>query len=298
VYFRALRLPFVTASIIPFLAGAGIKGADLNWTTLVLGVVSVAAVHLSANLLNDYEDSRSGADWGDNTYYKGLFGGSKLIQEGIVPERQYFLGAVLLGMIGAGCLVPIAVIQGNIWFLALFCVALFWGWAYSKPPFKLAYRRCGEVSIFILFGPVLVFAGYITQAGESVVRGESYRAIAFGVAYGLLTTCVLVANEVPDYAEDLRAGKRNLMNSIPLRYAWLVCGLFMLCFGATVTFLVITDVLRPPALLSLMNLIPGVGAGYIIKRKPAKKQSLVRASELVLTFQTIGAVILMCAVWT
>ena len=84
-FIRAFRLPFITASTLPFVAGSLFERGNFNFTGFILGFIAVAATHLSANLINDYADSRSGADWGDRHYY-GLFGGSKLIQEGGLTE--------------------------------------------------------------------------------------------------------------------------------------------------------------------------------------------------------------------
>ncbi|MFA5096893.1 MAG: hypothetical protein WC478_06095, partial [Candidatus Omnitrophota bacterium] len=78
---RALRLPFISASILPFVFGSLIARQDFNMLGFTLGLLAVIFTHLSANLINDYFDSKSGVDWRDGNFY-GFFGGSKLIQEG------------------------------------------------------------------------------------------------------------------------------------------------------------------------------------------------------------------------
>ena len=73
-------LPFLSASVLPFVFGSLIIRDNFNLAGFLLGLVAVMSTHLSANLINDYADSKSGADWQDRSFY-GLFGGSKLIQE-------------------------------------------------------------------------------------------------------------------------------------------------------------------------------------------------------------------------
>ena len=75
IIIRALRLPFITASILPFIAGSLLAQDDFSFLMFFLGLLTVVMTHLGANLINDYSDSRSGADWKDNKFY-GLFGGS------------------------------------------------------------------------------------------------------------------------------------------------------------------------------------------------------------------------------
>ena len=75
---RALRLPFLSASILPFVFGSLVVRKQFNLPAFILGLMAAAFTHLSANLINDYADSKSGVDWQDKRFF-GFFGGSKLI---------------------------------------------------------------------------------------------------------------------------------------------------------------------------------------------------------------------------
>ena len=86
IFVRALRLPFITASIFPFIAGSLLSLPHFDVLRFITGLVCAASAHLSANLINDWADSRSGADNKDKHFY-GFFGGSKLIQENILTEK-------------------------------------------------------------------------------------------------------------------------------------------------------------------------------------------------------------------
>jgi ABC-type dipeptide/oligopeptide/nickel transport system ATPase component len=97
---RALRLPFITASILPFVFGSLIERTAFGYTGFCLGFLAVISVHLSANLINDYADSASGADAHDLRFF-GFFGGSKLIQENVFSptvREDIVFGPLQLGI--------------------------------------------------------------------------------------------------------------------------------------------------------------------------------------------------------
>ena len=62
---RACRLPFINASVLPFIFGSLINHRNFNLLYFILGLIAVSATHISANLINDYADALSGADWLD-----------------------------------------------------------------------------------------------------------------------------------------------------------------------------------------------------------------------------------------
>jgi len=95
---RAFRLPFLSASILPFIFGSLIKRGNFNLVGFLLGLVAASTTHLSANLLNDYADAKSGVDWRDRNFYK-FFGGSKLIQEKVLSESFYLCAAVIFALL-------------------------------------------------------------------------------------------------------------------------------------------------------------------------------------------------------
>mgnify|MGYP001163231979 CR=1 FL=1 len=75
---RALRVPFLSASVLPFVFGAAIERHGFHPWGFLLGLGACVSTHLSSNLINDYADSKSGADWQDRKFYQ-FFGGSQLI---------------------------------------------------------------------------------------------------------------------------------------------------------------------------------------------------------------------------
>jgi 1,4-dihydroxy-2-naphthoate octaprenyltransferase len=158
-YVRALRLPFVTASVLPFIYGSLLFWPRFNFPNFLLGLISVLATHIGANLINDYADSLFGVDWLDKNFY-GFFGGSKLIQEGRFSERKYlwlFLSSFGVGFLAVGLL---AVKIGS-WFPFLVYLFIgFLGFSYSHKLLRFSYRYLGGLVIFVLFGPATVLRAH------------------------------------------------------------------------------------------------------------------------------------------
>lgn len=159
---RALRLPFSSASALSFLFGSLIERDNFNLPGFLLGFIAVVCTHLSANLINDYADSKSRMDWQDNKFYK-FFGGSKLIQEKVFSGRFYLHLAILFFALASICVVFLAVILKSPLVVGLFLIIIVLGWSYSVKPLQFSYHRLGELIIFILFGPAAVMGGYFIQ---------------------------------------------------------------------------------------------------------------------------------------
>jgi 1,4-dihydroxy-2-naphthoate octaprenyltransferase len=285
---RALRLPFTGASLLPFLVGSLHAGRPLRLGILAGGAAAVVANHLAANLLNDYADSRSGADWKDRRFF-GLFGGSKLIQEGVLPERFYLLTSLLLFAVAFAIVAALARAMHSPDVLLLYLAVLALSAAYSARPLQLAYRRLGEIVIFVLFGPALVMGGTTFQLGVF----PEWTSLWLSLPFGFLTAAILVANEVPDHPADAAAGKRNLVGWVGPANAWrLYAGLIAGGFGA-LAFAIAAGILTPWAAAAFLLVPLAARAADVLYRHPADPQRLLESSKLTILCQTLFSLILL-----
>jgi 1,4-dihydroxy-2-naphthoate polyprenyltransferase len=278
---RALRLPFLGASVLPFVAGSLLPDGRLRAGRLAAGLALVACNHLGANLINDYADSRSGADWMDRRFF-GYFGGSKLIQEGVLTERFYLLGAMACFLIGLALAIGLAFALHGVLVLALYAAILFLSCSYSVPPLRLAYRRLGEVVIFLLFGPALVMGGTTVQTAQ-VGFPASLRV---SLPFGLLTAAILFVNEVPDFPEDAAAGKRNWVSLVGPARAFYIAGLLFALALASVVAAFFCGDLGWVALAVVLLLPLMLQVVRILRQSYADKAALVQASKLTIGIQT------------
>lgn len=288
---RALRLPFVTASALPFIFGSFLAQGRLDQTTFWLGLCAVVAAHLGANLANDYADSKSGADWHDKRSYS-FFGGSKLIQEGVLTEKSYLDLALFFSALSALALIALACVLASWLVVGLALLVLLLSWAYSLRPLQLAYRRLGELVIFVLFGPVPVMAGYFLQTG---IFPDLVSFIA-SLPFGFFTAAILYANEIPDYADDLQAGKKNLANALPRERAHQGYRALAAAGFFSVALAVVLGYLNAWALLALLALPLSGKAAATLKAHSGDKTRLIESSKLSIAIQTIVGLVLIGAV--
>lgn len=289
-FIRALRLPFITASVLPFILGSSLAGNNLNVLNFALGLICVMATHLAANLANDYADSKSGADWHDKKFY-GFFGGSKLIQENVLSEDFYFKAA---GLFAAAAFISAILLAFSlrkisviIFYLAVLGLAL----SYSVKPLKFSYRKLGELTVFILFGPAPVIGGYFIQTGISL----SPKSFFVSLPVGFLTTAILFANEVPDFLDDRASGKETLLSLAGREKAYIIY--YLLTFSAflTVALSVVLGYLPPAAFFSFIFAGLALKSANVIKRYPDDKARLVESSKLTILLHGLVCICLISA---
>lgn len=287
-YIRALRLPFISASILPFTFGSFAAGGRFEMIGFLLGLVAVVSVHLGSNLMNDYADSQSGVDWYDRRYYN-FFGGSKLIQEGVFSESFYLRLAAAHFTVALGAVIGLAFVLRRPSVIGYAAVIAFLGIAYSHRPLKLSYRELGEVVIFLLFGPALVMGGYFIQTGIF----PDARSFLLSLPFGFLTTGILFANEVPDYEQDTQSGKVTWVSWFGPERSYVLYAVLMLCAAASVIANIFAGYLSGISWCALAVLVPAFRAASVLKRHFSDKLKLKESSRLTIMAQTIASLVLM-----
>jgi 1,4-dihydroxy-2-naphthoate octaprenyltransferase len=282
---RALRLPFISASLIPFIFGSLIERSNFSLLGFILGLLAVASTHLSANLINDYADSKSGADAQDKRFF-GFFGGSKLIQEGVFSAGFYLGLAIFFVFISAVSVIALALALKDVRVVVYFAGILFLSWAYSMKPLQLVYRGSGEFVIFILFGMVPVMGGYFIQSGIF----PDLKSFMLSLPLGFLTTAILFVNEVPDFNEDKESGKLTWVRLTGPRRAFLLYSILVICGFTSVVLNIFLGYLDLKALPALFFILPALKAARILQCHYRDKAKLVISSKLTIGTQAFSGI--------
>jgi len=296
VYLRALRLPFLTGSLMPVAVAGALAYRELgkcSLTLLGLTFLGVAALHLGANLLNDYYDS-FGSD-PINIHATPYSGGSRVIQEGgLTPASVRFLAFLFLGV---GCVCGLALIfLGRPWVALLGTLGLLAGYLYSAQPVQLMSAGLGEGAIFLAFGPLVTWGTYYVQTGTLKPVG-----LAIAVPLAFLITAILWINEFPDLKADAEAGKRQLVVRLGIKKSRWVYAALMLAPFPSIFFLL--EAFRLPDLLAaaLVALPLAVQAIRIAFRVPPTEPEFIPAQALTIqTHVLVGAAMtlaLLYAAW-
>lgn len=255
VYLRAVRLPFLTGSMMPVAAAAACAYWEKRVSEpLLLGltVFGVAFLHLGGNLINDFYDS-FGSD-PINRFATPFSGGSRVIQNReLRAETVLFMAYLFFGL---AVLCGLALIYlGRPYVLVLGLLGLAAAYLYSASPVQLMSLGLGECTIFLAFGPVLSLGAYYVMTGHLKPVG-----LAVSLPLAFLITAVLWINEFPDLEADETAAKRHLVVRLGLRWSrWVYAGLMVAPF---LSLFLLVEVFRLPELIfaTLVALPPAVSA--------------------------------------
>ena len=279
VYARAMRLPFLTGSLWPVLVAAALAYLlERAWSFTYFGLTAlgVAALHLGANLLNDYYDS-FGSD-PLNEHVTPFSGGSRVIQkQELSADTVCTMAYVFLGF-GMACGVAL-IFLGRPLVAILGLVGLLAGYLYSAAPVQLMSAGLGEAAIFLAFGPLLHLGAYYAQTGSLKPA-----ALYVGLPLGFLITAILWINQFPDMKADADAAKRHLVVRLGLKKSrWVYAGLML---GPFASLFLLMELFRLPDLMvaGLVALPPAVQAIRIAWRTPPTEPQFIPAQGL--TIQT------------
>lgn len=288
-WFTCLRLPFLTASVIPVLLGGALAFSEgffnpfLFFLTLLAGVF----IHLGVNISNDYFDSKSGeTDWVNREFIRPFSGGSRVIQLGLLTPLEVFIGAMvfflLAGVIGIGLAYltgPFIILLGLIGFIS--------GFFYVAPPFNWVKIGLGELLVGLNFGVLMVLGTYYVQTQRIALE-----PILASLPISLLISAVLYINEFPDYEADKKTGKNH----------WVVrLGRSRAAFGYLIliglTYLVLIPLIKPLNffLLPIILTIPiGISAIRFALKYNSKPLLMVPANAFTIFLHLAIGIFLAC----
>lgn len=178
--------------------GCGFDPWLATWTLLL-----ALGAHAAANVLNDYEDARSGVDAAHPNPMTPFTGGSRMIQQGRVSPRQARDTAILMGLcVAGGGLILALKVGGGLMLIGL--AGLLVGWTYSSPPLALMRRGVGELAVALAWWLVVIGADYVQRRHFFIIPTLT------AISYALLVANILLINGLPDAESDAQTGKRTL----------------------------------------------------------------------------------------
>jgi len=258
-----LRLPFLTATLVPILLGTVIAwagtGLFLPWVfalTLLGGIL----LHLGTNVINDYFDHRTGADEANVDFVRPFTGGSRAIQLGLLSPLEVLTGAIFCFIGGSLIGLYLTVTRGP-WVLLLGLIGVASGVTYTMPRINLVGRGIGELTVGLNFGVLMTLGAYYVQT-----LTLSWEPLIAALPVSALISGVLYINEFQDVKADASAKKRTLVVRWGQKKAvWGYIGLVAFAYGS-ILVAVLTGVTPAWTLLGLLGL-PLLVRGIRVARK-------------------------------
>lgn len=283
-YLRAFRLKFLPQGVLPVVLGsvvAWLQTGRFDWFFFLLAIIGSAFVQIGLTMLNDTLDYLYGTDRSVTGEKNPFSGGSGVLADGLLQANE-MLAAILFFYATAtviGAYLTFHVGWGVFWMALL---GLFLSVYYSVKPLRLAYRGVGELAMLIGYGPTITLGAYYVQTGQfNLVAG------LVGLVPGLLMWSMILVNEIPDYAEDLRAHKLNLTVRLgPRRVHWL----YITSLSGTYVFIVggaIMGMFPVWSLLALLSLPMAVNSFRVVHNHYLTPGKMIAANRaMVITYSS------------
>ena len=259
----------------------------LGWYLLV--VLGMIFIHSATNVLNDYFDFKYEVDQPDSP--TALYRPHPLIRKILTP-RQLLLEAVVLFMLTAAIGVVLAW-QRSIWALYIGLVGLFASVFYTAGPVKYKYKAFGELSVALMWGPLMVEGAYAVQR-----QALSWKALWISIPFGALVALVLFANNFRDVAYDARRGVKTLSILLGSKASMAIyVGLIAAAYAATLA-MVVLKVLSPWGLLVFLSMPKAVSlVRTFLEKIPDAADALTAQLDTIFGLMLVAALILERVAW-
>ncbi|CAI9769219.1 unnamed protein product [Fraxinus pennsylvanica] len=197
---RAIKLPMYSVALIPLTVGT----AAAYWQTgqffarryFMLLASSVLAI-LWINLSNDVYDFDTGADKNKKESVVNLVGSR-------MGTHVVAWLALVLGYVGLNL---VSILEaGSLRSMPLFFSAIFCGYIYQCPPYRLSYQGLGEPLVFAAFGPFITVAYYMLQRTKGELPITS-TVVAASILVGFTTSLILFCSHFHQIKDDMAVGK-------------------------------------------------------------------------------------------
>jgi 1,4-dihydroxy-2-naphthoate octaprenyltransferase len=194
----SFAMSLISVSVGTLLAA---ETGPIHWGWFALVCVGIVCFHATANIFNDYFDTRYKVDQPDSPTARYR---PQPLLTGMFTPRQLLIEAMVLNLITIAIGLTLSFYRsflifwiGFIGFLA--CVF------YTAGPVKFKYRGWGEIFVFLMWGPLMFEGAYAVQR-----QALSLQVLYLSIPFGILVALVLLANNIRDIDYDSRQGIKTV----------------------------------------------------------------------------------------
>ena len=256
---RPRTLPTALSPVIAG-TGAAIGHGVVAPGRALLALVVAVSLMIGVNYANDYSDGIRGTD--DERVGPVRLVGSNLATPSTVRAAAFVAFAVA-GLAG----LTLVSLSQQWWLIAVGAVCIVAAWYYTGGSRPYGYLGFGEIAVFVFYGLVGVLGTVLTQSGP-----PGALAVVTAIGVGMLTSAVLVANNLRDIPTDTAVGKRTLAVRMGDRdtrrlYAALVLLPFLLSAGAGLRSwpMLLALLALPFAVLPVRDVLRGAEGATLIR---------------------------------
>jgi 1,4-dihydroxy-2-naphthoate octaprenyltransferase len=233
-----LIMTFISGAVAGILAYQhGVFNLGL-WVLITLGLL---LAHATNNLLNDYTDYVRGVD--KDNYFRAQYGPQPL-EHGLMTRGQLLTYAAVTGLLALITGLAAILLRGGYTWLFLVLGAFF----VLFYTFPLKYIALGEISVLVVWGPLMIGGGYYVITGA-----WDWNVVLASLPYALGVTTVIFGKHIDKFEEDKAKGIHTLPVLLGERLArYIVIGMVVLQY-LLVVYLVLTGFFTPLMLVVFLS---------------------------------------------
>jgi len=169
----------------------------------VVTLLGMIFAHAATNLINDYYDVKSGVDQPDAPTAK--YRPHPLVEGSLKPEHVMTESVALYGLAG---LIGVYLLVLRGWPIALLAaIGGIASFTYTATPVQYKHRGLGELSVFLMWGPLMMLGSHFVQTGSFAQASD---VLWVSLPIGIWVALVLLANNLKDIQYDRRMGAETL----------------------------------------------------------------------------------------
>jgi 1,4-dihydroxy-2-naphthoate octaprenyltransferase len=228
-WFKNSRYMSLPQSVMPAVLAISmaLQKEDFSVLLSLAAFVGIIFAHLGMNLADDYFDYK----------HKSSEARQALEHQGIrarIAKYEYLtsrkatpkqlLRVIIIFLAIAASLGAIVLYYRGITVVVIAAITFIMGFFYSCPPLKLSYRGLGDLTIGIIFGPLLMIGIYFASCGQI-----NNSIVISSLPVGFLVMNVIFTHSILDRKADEAVGKKTFATLLDKKSSLLICS-FLLNF--------------------------------------------------------------------
>lgn len=226
LFIQLTRPIYILSAALLYILGAGVAhylSGQINWTSFFLGLAWVILILLSFQYLNEYfyqEVIYGNATW-KHTPFSG--GSGAIGRDGLPRPVALWLGLTSLAITASLTVLIIQNLEVNLSVIMLIGLVVLGELLFALPPLRLATSGYGELFMSIIMVGLIPALAYQLQ-------GHDFHRLLLMSVFPLTTLYLgmLLAFEFPDYAADIKQGKKPIIVRIGWQRGMLLHNLLIL----------------------------------------------------------------------
>jgi 1,4-dihydroxy-2-naphthoate octaprenyltransferase len=256
----------------------------VHWGWFALVCLGIVCFHATANVFNDYFDTRYRVDQPDSPTARYR---PQPLLSGMFTPRQLLGEAMALNLLTIAIGLVLAFYRsflifwiGFVGFLAcVFCTA---------GPVKFKYRGLGEIFVFLMWGPLMFEGAYAVQR-----QVLSLQVLFLSIPFGVLVALVLLANNIRDIDYDARQGIKTVGILLGSRRGFHLYAALIVAAYLYTALMVLLGILSPWGLLVFLSLPKAVHLlRMFMRRIPEAADAITAQLDTIFGLLLIAALIL------